>query len=187
MRRFWPVLLGVLLAVRTTGATVVIPTDFREVVAGASLIVRGEVTDVRGIATPVGIESIATVAVSAVLKGDAGGAFVSVRVPGGTVGRYRRVMVGAPVLRAGESAVFFLVRGSDFAWRPVALTAGVAPVLVDPETRRAVVRAPGVDGGGAAAARAIGRVVRSVLPVDEFESLVRVVVADQRLAVRRPQ
>ena len=67
-------------------ATVVVPAEFRAIVTDAALIVRGRVTDVRAVAVPGrGIESIATVAVEAVLKGTAE-SFVSVRVPGGTVG-----------------------------------------------------------------------------------------------------
>src|SRR5579864_3219201 len=46
------------------GATVTVPTDFRHVVAEATLIVRGHVTDVRTVAPPGGrVETAATVAV----------------------------------------------------------------------------------------------------------------------------
>ncbi|MCC7008575.1 MAG: hypothetical protein IT184_07135 [Acidobacteria bacterium] len=187
MSRRLVVLAGILLlATSPLSATVVVPVTFKEVVDDARLIVRGTVTDVRPVATPEGLESVATVVVHTVLKGDAVST-VSVRVPGGTLGRTRRVMVGAPALRPGQQAVFFLSRASDFGWRPVALGAGVARITVDSLTRRAVVRSPALVATTTGSARsAIERTPRSV-PVAEFESLVRVVMAAQRVAVgRRP-
>jgi hypothetical protein len=53
------------------------------------------------------IESVVTLAVLEPLKGDAG-AVVSFRVPYGEVGRYRRVLVGAPEFAEGEQLVVFL-------------------------------------------------------------------------------
>ena len=62
-------------------ATIVVPADFREVVADATLIVRGHITDVRSVVTlDKGIESIGTIAVDSTLKGDVYD-FVSMRVP----------------------------------------------------------------------------------------------------------
>jgi len=168
------------------GATVVLPAEFREIVADATLIVRGRVTEVRPVAVRGrGVESVGTVAVDAVLKGEAG-AFVSVRVPGGTVGRYRFVMVGAPVLRPDETAVFFLKRGTDAGWRPVGLSAGIARVDVDPSSRRPVVRAPILLGTTASVGPLVrGDRRRGPLAVGDFDALVRLVVEDQRAAATR--
>ena len=107
MRWIFALAAAVWIAGASLAATVFVPTEFREIVADAMLIVRGRVTDVRPIAVPAtGVESIVTVGVETVLKGAANG-FVSLRVPGGDTGRFRHVMLGAPVLRPGERAVFY--------------------------------------------------------------------------------
>jgi hypothetical protein len=100
------------------------------------------------------------------------------RVPGGTIGRYRTVMIGAPVLQVGDRAVFFLKGGPGNSLWPVGLAQGIyrmssargagimvhAPVLpgVTTNTTGPVVR---------------GDTRRKMLPVTEFESLVRLVLA----------
>lgn len=168
-------------------ATVVVPSEFQEIVSDAALIVRGRVTDVRAVTAPDrSVESVATVAVDAVLKGEAG-AFVYVRVPGGEQGRTRVVMIGAPALKVDTSAVFFLSRGaSDNAWRPVGLTSGVMPVVRSPLTGQAVVHAPVLRSRAASEAVVRGDARRRDLAVGDFEALVRLVVVDRR-AVPRPR
>ena len=156
-----------------------IPAEFREVVHDATLIVRGRITDVRPVLdSDRGVESIGTVAVDTMIKGT-GMDFVSVRVPGGKIGRYSYVMTGAPKLRAGEHAVFFLKQDAVGAWRPVGLTQGIYRVQAEPASGRPVVQPPVVPGKTAAAT---GRTVRGdlrrrLMPIGEFESLVRVVMA----------
>jgi hypothetical protein len=176
----------VVLAGVSVSATVFVPTEFREVVAEAGLIVRGRVTDVRSVDVPGrGVDSIATVAVENVIKGNPT-QFVAVRVPGGVSGRYRQVLVGAPVLRAGERAVFFLWSDADGIWRPVGLSMGVFDVLPDPQTGRPTVRPPVVMGRTASAGPVVrGDVRRKLLSIQEFESLVQLVMASRGVAVPR--
>ena len=167
------------LAAPRLHASLIIPAGFREIVSEAGTIVRGRVTDVRAIdAGDNGIETIATVAVDSLLKGPPI-QFVAVRVPGGVIGRYRQVMVGAPTLRVGQHAVFFLKRGADDAWRPIGLTQGIYRVQADPVTRRLVVQPPVVAGLTAAAAGPIARgdARRKSMAVTEFESFVKAVLA----------
>ena len=166
------------LAAVPLSATLLVPVDFREVVSTSGLIVRGRVTDVRAIEVrDVGVDSIVTVAVEGVRKGQSD-AFVYVRVPGGEIGRYRFVMVGAPVFKPGQRAVFFLKRGSDAYWRPIGLSQGVYRVQADPATGRLVVPPPLVGGRTASltgpAVRGDER--RKPMSVGEFESLVRLVM-----------
>lgn len=177
---------ALLLATASVSATISIPADFREIVGDATLIVRGHVTDVRGVVTrDAGIDSIATVAVESVIKGAASD-FISVRVPGGVVGRTRMLMVGAPRFDRGDRAVLFLKRGADNTWRPVGLAMGVYRVQVEPLTRRLVVNPPIVASRTAAAGRVVrGDIRRKPLPVQEFESLVRLVMASPGSAIRR--
>jgi hypothetical protein len=181
MRRqaIWSLVL-VVLSVAVCAATVVEPATLRELTRDAALIVRGQVTDVRATAARAGgIESIATVAVARTIKG-AAGPFVSVRVPGGLIGRHRQVVIGAPTLRTEQVAVFFLVRDVDNVWRPVGLSAGVVPLRREITTGRLVVRpvvAPGRTAGVGPINR--GDVRRRALTIDEFEALVALVQADQ--------
>ena len=90
-------------------ATVVLPADFKTVVTESGIIVYGRVVSVRSALTGPQrvIESVVTVAVSSRSKGDVGET-VSFRVPNGQVGRYRRVLVGAPEFTEGDLVVVFL-------------------------------------------------------------------------------
>ena len=179
MIRAAALLLFVVLAAAPLTANLTISAEFRDVVRDATLIVRGRITDVRAIAVPdLGVETVGTIAVDAVLKGGTAD-FVSLRVPGGRIGRYRYVMTGAPTIAAGQQALFFLKQGSDGAWRPVGLTQGIYRVQAEPETGRPVVRPPLVAGQTMPAAGRIvrGDVRRRFMPVPEFESLVRLVMA----------
>jgi len=181
MRWFCAVVVVVVgVAVLPSQAHVVIPAEFREVATEATLIVRGRVTDVRSVVEPGnGIESIAAVAVESVLKGQAGG-FVYVRVPGGEVGRSKVVMVGAPTFRVGQRAVFFLKpNATDSSFRPIGLTLGVYRVQAEPGTGRPVIAPPVVAGRTAPlfGPTTRGDTRRKLMPVRDFEALVRVVLA----------
>jgi hypothetical protein len=155
-------------------ASVTVPASFQEVISGAALIVRGHVTETRVITASSGeISTVATVAVESVLKGTAA-EFVSVLVPGGQWGGSRTVMVGAPVLKRADAAVFCLNRGADGLWRPVGLSMGVFRVARDPATTRPVINAPVLERNTAAGGRVVrGDRRRRPISVSEFESLVR--------------
>jgi hypothetical protein len=187
MRLIVATVLALVFAVLPVRANLVLPTEFREVVRDATLIVRGRVTDVRSVSVPgAGIESIATLAVESVLKGQASG-FVYVRVPGGEVGRSRVVMVGAPTFRNGQRAVLFLQPNTtDSTYRPIGLTLGVYRVQPEPGTGRPVVAPPLVSGvtesRSGPAVRGDPR--RRLMPVQDFESLVRAVMASSGAVVR---
>lgn len=188
MRSTVVTLIALVVAVLPASANLSIPAEFREVVKEATVIVRGRVTDVRSVVEPgIGIESIATVAVETALKGQARG-FVYVRVPGGEVGQSRVVMVGAPTFKVGQRAVLFLrARGTDPALRPIGLSQGIYRVQPEPGTGRAVVTPPLVSGvtEGRSGPAVRGDRRRKLMPVQEFESLVRAVVASQGSAVAR--
>jgi hypothetical protein len=90
-------------------ATVEVPVEFGEMVRGSQLVVYGRVVDVRGQQTSDrrSIETIVTVSVAQALKGQPG-ATVAFRLPGGEVGRYRRVVVGVPRFTSGDDVIVFL-------------------------------------------------------------------------------
>jgi hypothetical protein len=107
-------------------ATTLVPAEFTEMVNASQVIVHARVIDVRGeLAGPRRtIESLITVAVLSPLKGTAGTEVVF-RVPGGRVGRYRRIFVGAPVFRPGDEVVLFLQGRAPAMARPFGLSQGV--------------------------------------------------------------
>src|SRR5918996_720267 len=104
------VLLGLLLCcTNSLSATVLLPAEFREIVSGSQIIVHGRVIDVRAewIDGRRRIESVITLDASAFYRGTPAST-VTFRVPGGQIGRYKSVTVGAPEFRAGDEAVLFL-------------------------------------------------------------------------------
>ncbi len=171
--------IGVLIvmAAAAAQATVVAPVEFRQAVAEAALIVRGHVTDVRAVELPTGVESAVTLAVDRVLKGQTDG-FVTVRVPGGTIGRYRYVFVGAPTFTLNEQVILLLKPGPDNVLRPIGLWQGVYPIQPMPGTGQPAVAPPPVVAQTASTGQIIrGDARRRLMAVPEFESLVRLVMA----------
>lgn len=151
-----------LIGAATVSAMVVVPAEFSEMVTSSDLVVHGRVVAVR--AQLVGdrrtIETVVTVAVLDALKGQPGDT-VYFRVPGGQVGRYRRVMVGAPEFASGEEVVLFLKGRLPTVPLPFGLSQGVYRV-VHATDGRTLVTPPLVS-------EAAGRVVRgdpSRRPVD---------------------
>ncbi len=101
--------LVAMLVTRPAYATVWLPSDLASTAARADQIVHGRVSEVR-VVMPGGrhtIESLVTMAVAETVKGSPSRQVVF-RVPAGQVGRYRRVVVGAPELTAGDELIVFL-------------------------------------------------------------------------------
>ena len=82
---------------RALRATVLVPAEFREIVSGSQIIVYGRITDVHAEWSDDRrrIDTVVTLDGGAYLKGGPG-AVVTFSVPGGQIGRYSNVMVGAP-------------------------------------------------------------------------------------------
>jgi hypothetical protein len=184
MIRMRRILLAAVLSVMAAATPIVeahvwLPAEFRDVAHDATLIIRGRVTDLRAVRVPgAGIDTIATVAVESVLKGQ-GDRFVYVRVPGGELNGRKFVMVGAPTFAPGQRAVMFLrPSATDTTWAPVGLTMGIYRVQRDPATGRPVIHPPVITGrtAGASGTARRGDRDRKFLQVQEFESLVRLVL-----------
>ena len=126
--------LGVAAPVR---ATVIAPADFPAVVNGSQLIVHGRVVDVRSQMTAGrrSIHSFVTVAVDQALKGNPGPT-VTFRVPQGQVGRYRRIIVGAPEFSVGDEIVVFLTARAPAIPTVFGLNQGVRRLRGDAARRR---------------------------------------------------
>jgi hypothetical protein len=90
-------------------ATVLIPADVSELSRDAVAIARGVVVSVDGqwTAGRRSVETIVTLAVEAYLKGQMS-APLRFRVPGGSLGQYRNIVVGAPTFSVGQRIVVFL-------------------------------------------------------------------------------
>lgn len=141
--------LTVLLLSAAAAATVIVPAEFREVVQGSELIALARVVDVQPVWADgrKRIDSVVTAEVVTWLKGG-GTEAVTFQVPGGELGRYRSVMVGAPVFRAGDEAFLFLkTRGAP---RPYVfgLNQGVYRVRTDGRTGQRVVIPPALLAAG---------------------------------------
>jgi hypothetical protein len=132
-------------------ATTLVPADFAQMARESELIVRGTVVSVQSqMAGPrQAIESMITLSVAETMKGTVGAQTVF-RVPGGRVGRYRRVMVGAPQFQAGDEVILFLKGHVPAIAMPYGLSQGVYRVAR--RSGQAVVTP--------AVAAAAGRVVR---------------------------
>jgi hypothetical protein len=176
-----PALLGAtfLLFGAPASATVYLPADFAEMVTASTFIVHGRVVDTRSEPTADrrAIATYVTVTVAQPLKGRPGEA-ITFRVPGGQIGRYRRVVVGAPELEPGDEVILFLTsRGPSIPY-VFGLSQGV--YRVSRASGRALVSPPAILPRGAegnAAERVVrGDPARRSLPLDEFAREVRAVM-----------
>ena len=155
-------------------ATVLIPADLGELSRDAIAIARGRVaaldtqwTEDRGT-----IETIVTLEVESYLKG-ALGSTLRFKVPGGELGRFRSVVVGAPEFAVDQRVVVFLgARGPSVpyvlgfnqgVYRVSRAASGwmvTSPVLM-----------PAVSGGAVRVVR--GDPARRAQPLGDFEQAVR--------------
>jgi len=162
-------------------ATVLIPADFPELVTGSRAIVHGRVVDVRAQTTGDrrSIETLVTLTAVEHLKGSLGPT-VTFKVPGGQIGRYRRVLVGAPVFGRGDEVIVFLGgRGPSIPYL-YGLSQGVFRVARGGDGRD-VVTPPPIMARGVGAERVVrGDPARRPVPVDEFARKVRDVLERSR-------
>jgi hypothetical protein len=166
-------------------ATIVVSLDLAQLVQGADIVAYGRVVDVFSVRVDGrSSDTLVTLAPSALLKGEASGDIVF-RVPGGEVGRYRTVVVGAPVLHVNDEVVVFLAGQAPRVPHVVGFSQGVLPIMRD-EARRPIVLAPPVaDGVGDQ------RVVRGAAParvmlLSAFADDVRAMVEGRPGRERRP-
>ncbi len=180
MRR--PFLACVVLALLFTGgqarlpATVTVPMDLSELVAQATLVVYGRVIDARGVVAAGQTETLVTVTAPAYLKGD-GGPEVVFRVPGGTIGRYRTVVVGAPVFERGDEIVVFLRPGADGVPVIVGFSQGALHVVRDRDTAVPMVLSPPLARDDRAVRVARGDANRRFVALASFVTDVRALAA----------
>ena len=170
------VLLALLLCFTPSlSATVLLPAEFREIVYGSQIIVYGRVSDVRPewINGRRRIESVVTLQAADFYRGTPAER-VTLRVPGGQIGRYKSVTVGAPEFRAGDEVVLFLRAQGPSVPQVFGLNQGVFRVRVEPRTGRRVVTQPILMARTAAPEPVVrGALHRTPLPLEQFATQVR--------------
>jgi hypothetical protein len=174
-RTLWSVLvLAGVLAV-PVHATLLIPADLGELSRDARAIVRGRVaaldaqwTEDRGT-----IETIVTLEVESYLKGSLGST-LRFRVPGGELGRFRSIVVGAPEFVVDERVVVFLGANGPSVPHVLGLSQGVFRIVrVGPDAAE-FVASPATLAATAGAVRIVrGDPSRRALALDDFEERVR--------------
>ena len=150
-------------------ATVLVPAEFREIVNGSDIIAYGRVieTTVEWSSDRKHVDTLVTFQVGTYLKGGPGETLVF-KVPGGTIGRFRNVLVGAPQFTAGEEAVLFLnSRGREYP-AVFGLNQGVYRVTLDGATRRRLVTPPLLARGDTPERVVRGAASRRSLPLESF-------------------
>ena len=159
-------------------ATVLLPAEFREIISGSQMIVHGRVSDVRSewSAGRRRIESLVTVDAASFYRGTPSRT-VTFRVPGGQVGRYKSVTVGAPEFRAGDEVVLFLKSRGPAVPQVFGLNQGVFRVRVDARNGRRMVTLPIVMARGPGPEKVTrGAPGRRPLPIEQFAAQVRSVL-----------
>lgn len=156
-------------------ATVLVPAEFSEIVSGSQIIVHGVVMDARP--EPTGdrlrIDTIVTLQAGRYFRGGPGER-VTFRVPGGTVGRYRSMLVGAPEFRTGDEVVLFLKANGPAVAHVFGLNQGVFRVRRDARTGQRLVVPPALMSRGEAPRKVIrGDAERRPVPLDAFGAQVR--------------
>jgi hypothetical protein len=161
-------------------ATVLVPIEFRELVSTAPVIVHGRVVDVRSALLDGrrSVETFVTIEAGEYLKGQLGAHF-TIRIPGGQVGRYRTVFVGAPEFQAGDELVLFLKTPRASLPHIVGLSQGAFRVVADPRTGQRMVTTPIVMGKRSGDTEPVvrGDPARRPVPITAFRDVVRQVMA----------
>lgn len=163
------------------GATVLLPAEFRQVVNGADLIVYARVTrtDVRQSDDRKHVDTLVTLQAGTYLKGT-GGQTLIISVPGGTVGRFRNVTVGAPHFNVGEEAVFFLNTRDRELPAIFGLNQGVFRVSREAQTQRRLVTPPVLSRTAGPEPVVRGDPARKPLALEAFGAQVQAVLAEGR-------
>jgi hypothetical protein len=177
LRGQWLCALLVIICAHPASATVLLPADFTTIVTGSPIIVHGRVADVRSFVSGPRrtIESVVTLSVIDTLKGTPART-VLFRVPNGQVGRYRRVVVGAPEFEQGDEVVVFLQAHAPSIPTLFGLSQGVYRVVRD-ASAQAIVTPPPVMARGVSAERVVrGDPVRRPMPMAAFAREVRSVL-----------
>ncbi len=172
MKNFCTAVLVCLALTAPVAATVLVPVDLAELAHDATVIARGQVVAVDGRWTDDrrGIETVITLEAEAMLKGQAGGV-VQFRVPGGTLGRYRNIVIGAPQFTIGQRLIVFLGATGPEVPHLLGLSQGVYRIGTGAGGAALVVPSPVMPGVTGPVVRGVSS--RQPAPLADFERDVR--------------
>src|SRR5258708_347085 len=155
-------------------ATVLIPADLGELSRDALAIARGRVAalDAQWTEDHGTIETIVTLEVESYLKGSLGST-LRFRVPGGELGRFRSVVVGAPAFAVDQRVVVFLGAQGPSVPHLLGMSQGVFRVARAPDNSGWLVTSPVLLPGAVTARVVRGDPSRRALALGDFEQTVR--------------
>ena len=163
-------------------ATVLLPADLGDLAREARSIARGRVAavDAEWSDDRRTIETVVTLEVETYLKGPLGGT-LQFRVPGGSLGRYRRIFVGAPEFSVDQRVVVFLGAQGPSVPYVLGLSQGVFRLVPNADGSSWSVRpAPALPASSSAPLAVRGDPARQSMPLAEFEQRVRALVGGLR-------
>jgi hypothetical protein len=176
IRKLFTVLaLSILLYALPVRATVVIPADLGELSRDALAIARGRVAalDAQWTEDHGTIETMVTLEVESYLKGSLGST-LRFRVPGGELGRFRSIVVGAPEFAVNQRIVVFLGARGPSVPHVLGLNQGVFHVSRAADNSGWLVTSPVMMPATAGNVRVVrGDPARRPLALDQFEQTVR--------------
>ena len=175
-------LLVFLVLANPVRATVVVGADLGELARDARAIARGRVVavDAQWTANRRTIETLVTLEVESYLKGALGGT-VQFLVPGGSLGRFRSIVVGAPEFSVDERVVVFLGAQGPSIPYVVGFNQGVYRVVPSADRSTLMVTPPAIlptAGGTTPIVR--GDPNRRPLPLADFEQRIRALAGGAR-------
>lgn len=178
--RFIALCMCALAGRAAAGATVIVPADLGELSRDARAIVRGRVMalDARWTEDRRTIETVVTLEVESYLKGSLGQT-LQFRVPGGELGRFRSITVGAPEFSIDQRIVVFLGATGPSIPHVLGLNQGVFR-LVHAADGWVVTPPPAMPSAGGAVRILRGDASRRPLPLVDFEQRVRALAAAAR-------
>jgi hypothetical protein len=175
-------LITIILIAAPSRATVIVPATLSELASEALAIVVGRVVDLDTLWTDGrrGIETLVTIEAVAYLKGNLGERVV-IRVPGGEVGAFRSIVVGAPSFHRGEEVVLFLTAHGPSLPTVIGLSQGVFRVVTDISSGRKLVTPPALFVRSDEPQRIErGSRARQPVPMETFANDVRALAAGKR-------
>ncbi len=155
-------------------ATVLIPADLGELSRDALAIARGRVValDPQWNEDHGTIETIVTLEVESYLKGSLGST-LRFRVPGGELGRFRSVVVGAPAFAVDQRVVVFLGARGPSVPHLLGMSQGVFRVARAADNSGWLVTSPVLLPGAVTAHVVRGDPSRRAVTLGDFEQTVR--------------
>jgi hypothetical protein len=173
--RLVAVVVALLCCAPSLSATVLLPAEFREIVNGSQIIVYGRIDSVRPqwVDGRRRIESVVTLDAADFYRGTPSRT-VSFRVPGGQIGRFKSVTVGAPEFRPGDEVVLFLRAQGPAVPQVFGLNQGVFRVRVDARSGRRLVTLPVLTARTSSPSIVVrGDTTRRPLPLPQFAQHVK--------------